>query len=512
MKLPIENTEETTIIVTEKPSFIEKWRERIPKVTDEKQKRAGKNIVVFFAIMLILTIVSRGMSGATYAQVKTQTPTKGEIIDVVKGNATVQSSEINEVKLEAGFKVSKLFVSSGQSVKAGDDILRYDLETISNEVKKLEGDLAAKEIDLAEKKLPKAELETQTKSAQKTLDSAIEEYNSTKSSGENKIAQAQQELNNANASLEVAKNQLAEAQNHVPEPGEMPIDIELFEQAVTQADGEVETAKSLLESEKTQLSDSLKGLDKQITDARESLEKAKKDDQQTKNQAEIDDRRKKLELETLEKEITEMQEKIAKFKAMIESTGVVKATQDGEIKKLPEEGETTQEGAVYTITNPQGSFEAQVMLSKDDAKKLKAGSKVDIEKGSGYYKDYFQGEITAISLPDENEQVTVKIKLPQGKWESGENISIQAIQKRETYETCIPLSALNSNQDGYFVLAIEERSTILGTENVLVEYPVTLLAKDEEKAAIEGGIWQTPVVTQSTKPITSGDRVRVMES
>lgn len=511
MKLPIENREETTIVVSEKPSLIEKWKHLAPKITDEKQKRAGKNIIVFFALMLILTIVARGMSGATYAQVKTQTPSKAEIVEVVKGSATVQSSEVNEVKLETGLKVSKLFVSVGQAVKAGDEILRYDLETISEEVKKLEGELTTKEIDLSEKKLPKADLELLTKSAQKTLDGHIEEYNSTKSTGEGKISSAQQDVNAATSRLENAKAELQSAINHIPEPDELPMDISVFEQAVSQAEEELQTAKTQLETEKTQMNDSLKSLDKQIEEARESLEKAKKSDQQTKNQDEIDVRRKNLEIENLEKEINETREKIAKYKTIVESTGVVKAEQDGTIKKLPEEGETTLEGAIYSITNQAGSFEAEAMLSKDNAKKLKPGAKVDIEKGTGYYKDYYEGEIVSLSAPDENDQVTAKIKLPQGKWESGESINIQAVQKRETYETCVPLSALNSRQDGYFVLVIEQRSTILGTENVLVEYPVTVLAKDNEKAAVEGGIWQTPVVIESTKPITTGDRVRVME-
>lgn len=51
----------------------------MPRFTDERQKKAAKNLLRFFVLMLALTLVARGTAGMLLPKVQVASPEPGEI-------------------------------------------------------------------------------------------------------------------------------------------------------------------------------------------------------------------------------------------------------------------------------------------------------------------------------------------------------------------------------------------------------------------------------------------------
>lgn len=167
---------------------------------------------------------------------------------------------------------------------------------------------------------------------------------------------------------------------------------------------------------------------------------------------------------------------------------------------------------MYQIASLSGGFEAQAFLDEKTADEVSAGIAAQVSRGSDGFAEpvWMDGTVTAKSEPDENKQVAVMIALPpEIEWKTGETLAMRVVQKKERYENCIPLAALRADSEGYFVFTLEEEKTILGTETVLVRSAVTVSAQNTEQAAVEGGAQETIVLT-ANKPVTAGDRVRVV--
>ena len=82
----------------------------------------------------------------------------------------------------------------------------------------------------------------------------------------------------------------------------------------------------------------------------------------------------------------------------------------------------------------------------------------------------------------------------------------------KTVKVCLPLSAIHEDTSGKYVLTVEERPGILGTEKVAVRIPVTVVDYNSEKAAVEGALYlDSQVIISSKRPIGEGDRVRMGE-
>jgi len=201
------------------------------------------------------------------------------------------------------------------------------------------------------------------------------------------------------------------------------------------------------------------------------------------------------------------------LRILSENDGTLYSTLSGVVSAAMTRGETTGSSILLSFKDGAKGFEAHMLLDKSDAEKLNVGSECEVTAGSRsmYFTPTVTGTVSAIALPDVDDNVRVTIMLPQGEWKDGQRVDVQAIQDRSTYDMCIPLSALRSDNIGYFLLAIEQRSTVLGIENIVVRLPVSVVASDREMAAIEGPFGRnSQIISGSNKAVVSGDRVRAV--
>ena len=74
----------------------------------------------------------------------------------------------------------------------------------------------------------------------------------------------------------------------------------------------------------------------------------------------------------------------------------------------------------------------------------------------------------------------------------------------------VPNSAIREDNNGKFILVVEQSASPLGNRYKAVRADVQVVASDETQSAITGGIygWE-PVITTSTKPVEEGQLVRL---
>ena len=122
------------------------------------------------------------------------------------------------------------------------------------------------------------------------------------------------------------------------------------------------------------------------------------------------------------------------------------------------------------------------------------------------------GNVSAISVPDDSDRVTITISLPESNWSAGQRIDAEIILSRGNYDMCIPVSALRSDNFGSFVYVVNQRNTVLGLQNVVERVNVSVLASDNETVSVTGSLSRTcQVISASNRAVNTGDRVRVNE-
>lgn len=125
-------------------------------------------------------------------------------------------------------------------------------------------------------------------------------------------------------------------------------------------------------------------------------------------------------------------------------------------------------------------------------------------------------DYTVTSVTENEEDPTLLelvIDMPDGRLETGTRAEIEIVQKSENYSAVIPLQALHEEQNGYFVLVMEEEQGVMGKELVAKRYEVKVQDKNSTNAALEEGLLtsEQEIISSSSRSIGDGSRVRKME-
>jgi hypothetical protein len=109
--------------------------------------------------------------------------------------------------------------------------------------------------------------------------------------------------------------------------------------------------------------------------------------------------------------------------------------------------------------------------------------------------------------PDERGK-TVAIALVSEEVTAGETFSITFEKVSATTYTLVPNSALNQDNDGYFLYQVKRRSGMLGREYYLERQSVYIGDSDSKNTVIVRGVtFFEPVVLTSDKAVSVGDVV-----
>lgn len=107
---------------------------------------------------------------------------------------------------------------------------------------------------------------------------------------------------------------------------------------------------------------------------------------------------------------------------------------------------------------------------------------------------------------------TVTADLPPEHFTAGETAILRVEVQPDSYDTCIPTGALHLREkDQYYVNAAEKKSTILGEEWVVRRVDVKVLEKNEKYAAVEGISAGQKIVTEASRTLEDGSRVKIKD-
>ena len=166
-------------------------------------------------------------------------------------------------------------------------------------------------------------------------------------------------------------------------------------------------------------------------------------------------------------------------------------------------GQTTP--AVGGMLAENTDFTLEVPLSEDEAKLVSVGTVLQISQS----KARGTAAVASLSVPDSDGSVTAKATLGSGNWTAGA-AAVTATIQGEKQPYVATAAAIHQSNTGYYVLSVEEHSTILGTQNVVLSLPVTVIETGDTTAAVSGTVDNTTqIIVSSTRAVQAGDRVKI---
>ena len=206
---------------------------------------------------------------------------------------------------------------------------------------------------------------------------------------------------------------------------------------------------------------------------------------------------KKADIEKLTKD-ADAQEVTAKVGGTIASVNVTAG------------GTASADNPLATINQTDRGFTVKISITNEQAKKVKVGDTAELVN--------YWGDATATletigndpQNPQKNRQLT--FRLTGSDIQPDSNITLAIGQKSASYDAIVPTSAIRTDNNGSFVLAIVSKSTPLSTRYTATRVDVQVLASDDKSSAVSGIGSGEFVITTSTKPIEAGTQVRLAEN
>lgn len=309
----------------------------------------------------------------------------------------------------------------------------------------------------------------------------IKKLNEKINTAETKRRQAKKDLNSKQSSVEVQENLIKRLKTNSDDLADQIEDQSAVVSDLESASSAAETVKNA----KTALEDKLFEVNQGDTAALD-MQAAKKA---------IED--KKADIEKLTKD-ADAQEVTAKVGGTIASVNVTA-------------GDTASaDNPLATINQTDRGFTVKISITNEQAKKVKVGDTAELVN--------YWGDATATletigndpQNPQKNRQLT--FRLTGSDIQPDSNITLAIGQKSASYDAIVPTSAIRTDNNGSFVLAIVSKSTPLSTRYTATRVDVQVLASDDKSSAVSGIGSGEFVITTSTKPIEAGTQVRLAEN
>lgn len=154
-------------------------------------------------------------------------------------------------------------------------------------------------------------------------------------------------------------------------------------------------------------------------------------------------------------------------------------------------------------------YTIKISVTAEQAKRVKVGDKADVV-------NYWGGNVEAVLEniardPNTSGNNLLVFKLT-GDVDPDTNLTLSIGQKSASYDALVPNSAVRTDNNGTFVLALTSKSTPLSTRYTATRVPVQVLAQDDTMSAISGIGAGEFVITTSTKPIEAGTQVKLADN
>lgn len=529
------------------------------------RKKVIKIFGGFLAVMLIFTILSRAVSGASMARVETVKISTGPIEHRVSASGKVEAGKEVAVYTQSGQRVKEICVQEGETVEKGEVLFRIDMEELEEQILAARQELEKTKLQNQDVQNAKAFEQNNQKTARQR---AQEDYNQAVSQGDASVAetkraweeaeQALQDFINSPAYTGTGEQSAADSGQGKPDGqqadnsgqnGQSAAGSDQGEDGQSNADnsqgkdgqseggsqgedgqspegnsqgedgqssesgGQGNTGESAADREAKRAS-----LEQAAAEAKAAYEAAfssRADSVRTAARALEDAARPQSAADSTEKqnEITRQQQELAlnKLLSLQEAQGEIKATVSGLVTQiLVNTGDFTSEGASVRLSDISQGGRLTMSVDKSNEEYVTKGSPVQI-KIPGTKEVITDYTVSGVTENEEDKTLLdVTVDLPKGVVDAGTFLEVEITPKSETYATIVPLQALHEEQNGCYVLILQEEPGVLGLELVAKRLDVQVIDKNDINAALEEGLLTSDqeIIESSSRNIQEGSRVR----
>ena len=219
-----------------------------------------------------------------------------------------------------------------------------------------------------------------------------------------------------------------------------------------------------------------------------------------------------LDLEAAKKAIDEKKADIEKLTQNADKTEV-KAKVAGTVSNIAitAGSNANAETPLITLNLTDRGYTVKISVTNDQAKKVRVGDNAELV--NYWYGGDIQATLENITNDPQNPgKGRLLVFRLTGDVEPDTNLTLSIGQKSATYDCIVPNSAVRTDSNGTFVLAITVKSSPLGNRYTATRVDVQELAKDDTNTAVTGLSSGDFVITTSTKPIEAGTQVRLVDN
>lgn len=242
--------------------------------------------------------------------------------------------------------------------------------------------------------------------------------------------------------------------------------------------------------------------EKDYNDAKSKLESLREEFEREMENSSKDIEAAKLDITKKELDIRDIEEDINNCIIVAPSNGIIKGIN---FKK----GMMAHDSVpAYVLDNMKSGFEMKVDLISELSKYLSLGDEVEIKiKNQG--NKVIDGVIKTISdKPNDFSRKVVTIDLGEADLSGGEAGELYLRKKIGAYDTIVPRSAINKDNQGEYVYVLEEKEGPLGVEYYVSRRSVTIGDSDNSYVGLLSGLLGNEVVVvYSNKSLDDGCQV-----
>ena len=363
-----------------------------------QQNKALKLLAAFFAVMLILTVVSRTATAMAIAEVSVETSKAGILTQRYTLSGSIASQNTVDVELPDEVRVTSILAQEGDRIKANDPLLEMNLEDVQDKLEQVNY-----EIQILDQKIANYSIDIST-----SQDEQIKQ-------AEEKVKAAQQDYDLLLKSLELSENRSNEDMDQAEEDYQNALfDLDKAEKEAK--DSTIKNAENKLNDAWNALEDAQYGSDSAIASAQNALEMAQESastaerkynnaltvynqfmDALTKAQERLEELQQQdppaspEEIEQAQKEVTEAKLQADEFKPTLEDASENLDHANSAVRRAQEEVDRVREYQSELVDRADESvesaeddlFSAQNRTDfHDDASVSGAEGKVDSAKSS----------------------------------------------------------------------------------------------------------------------------------
>ena len=498
-----------------------------------RQKNKIRAFGAFLAFMLLCTLISRSVYASGLPQVSTEKPAVSALAHTAEAEGIVEAGRETAVTALSGLRCGNVLVHTGDRVDPETPLFQADLEDLKAQIEEMQLAVSKLQLEIQAQEQNR-QLEAEQKSEQK--DRAEADYDAAEESSSRSVARAEQDLAAAEAALkeaeaayetwkaeqaaeqeqqegegQAAEQEQQEGEEQAAEQEQNPSGKEDTGTAPSEDGGSGSMTEEAWQEQLGSLRQSVETAKRALEDVRQSRDSALAEAERAVEDAGSGSTAdNSLEINRLE--LVSQQKQLKEYQELLNADGMVYPEKEGIITSIAvSPGERIPDGAAVVMADLDSPLQFSASLTAEQKKYVSQGDSVTLKLGSTTIEataDYIEES----EMSPGTYQVTVF--LDEGEGELGESGTLTTEARTDTYSCVVPLEAVytDENQRKY-VLTMDERSGILGSEFIARKVYVEVLDQNDSQAALEesGLSGEEEVIVDYTGEIEDGDVVRYKE-